>query len=320
MKILVTGAAGFVGGGIIDRLIADGIHQPVALLRKKKEESSLDCTVIEAGNIESIEDWSSFLSHVDIVIHAAARVHVMNQSSVASLSEFRKINVDTTLKLAATSAVLGVKRFIYLSSIKVNGEATFAGNAFNASDNPSPVDAYGISKYEAESGLFELGKITGMEIVCIRPTLVYGPGVKANFLSMMNWVWRGIPLPFGGMTQNRRSFIFLDNLVDLITTCITHPAAANQVFLASDDEDLSTADLLHRMTVALGGPTRLFKIPSSLIKFIARLVGRGDMALRLCGSLRVDIRKTKDLLDWTPPVSVNEGLRQTADYYLKMRH
>lgn len=253
---------------------------------------------------------------VDVVIHCAARVHVMHDQAVDPLIEFRKVNLAGTLNLARQAAAAGVQRFVFISSIKVNGEGTAPGMPYHADDAVTPLDAYGISKHEAEQGLLALAAETGMEVVIIRPVLVYGPGVKANFLNMMSWLYKGIPLPFGAI-YNKRSLVALDNLVDLIVTCIDHPAAANQVFLVSDGDDLSTTDLLRRMGRALGKPARLIPIPSKWLEFGARLLGKQALAQRLCGSLQVDISKTRELLGWTPPVSVDEGLRKTAEYFLE---
>jgi UDP-glucose 4-epimerase len=263
--------------------------------------------------------WGALLNGTSVLIHAAARVHVIKDSAGDSLAEFRRVNVDGTLNLARQASANGVRRFIFISSIKVNGEFTTLGYPFTADKICVPNDPYGVSKYEAEMGLIALSAETGMEIVIIRSPLVYGPGVKANFLSMMNWLWRGIPLPFGGLTKNRRSLVFLNNLVDLIVVCINHPAAANQTFLVSDDEDQSTAELLERMALALGRPSKLISVPTALITLGAKLVGRSNISQRLCGSLQVDIKKTKELLSWSPPVSVDEGLRQTAVHFLKMQ-
>jgi nucleoside-diphosphate-sugar epimerase len=243
----------------------------------------------------------------------------MNEIAADLLFEFRRVNVDGTLNLAHQASEAGVRRFVFISSIKVNGEFTELDHPFTADQIAAPSDPYGVSKHEAEMGLMALSEETGMEIVIIRSPLVYGPGVKANFLSMMNWLRRGIPLPFGGVTKNRRSLVFLDNLVDLIVVCINHPAAANQIFLVSDDEDQSTAGLLERVALALGCPSKLISVPIALITLGAKLIGRPDISQRLCGSLQVDIKKTKDLLGWAPPVSVDEGLRQTAAHYLKMQ-
>ena len=312
--IVVTGANGFVGMGLCAQLQASGL----SVLRLVRTSSNKCNDEIEIGNITSDTDWSTVLTGVDTVIHCAARVHMMKEVVANPLAEFRRLNVDGTLRLARQSSEAGVRRFIFLSSIKVNGESTRLGNPFTPDQISVPGDPYGLSKFEAEMGLRALSEETGMEVVIIRSPLVYGPGVKANFLSMMNWLRRGIPLPLGGLTKNRRSFIFLGNLVDMIITCINHPAAANQTFLVSDDDDLSTAGLLDHVALALGRPSKLITVPTALITLVAKLIGRSDISQRLCGSLQVDIKKTKDLLGWSPPVSVNEGLRQTVAYLLKM--
>lgn len=313
--ILVTGASGFVGGALCASLV-NRFPLRVSVRDKSKTELFANVDIFEAS-ISPDQDWSSALSGVSAVIHCAARVHLMSEEAVDPLFEYRRVNVDGTLNLAYQASEAGVRRFVFISSIKVNGECTDLGHPFTADQILVPSDPYGVSKYEAEMGLRALSKETGMEVVIIRSPLVYGPGVKANFLSIMNWLRRGIPLPLSGITKNRRSFIFLDNLVDMIITCITHPAAANQTFLVSDDEDLSTAGLLNRLALALGRPSKLIGVPEALITLGAKLLGRADIAQRLCGSLQVDIKKTKDLLSWSPPVSVDEGLRQTVTHFLK---
>jgi UDP-glucose 4-epimerase len=227
------------------------------------------------------------------------------------LQEFRRVNVQATLNLARQAAAAGVRRFVFVSSIKVNGESTQPGSAFTADDAPAPLDAYGISKMEAEQGLRQIALQTGMEVVIIRPPLVYGPGVKANFAAMMRWLKRGVPLPLGAI-ENQRSFVALDNLVDLIVTCLIHPAAANQTFLVSDGEDVSTTELLRRMGQALGCTARLLPVPASWLKLAADMLGKADMAQRLCGSLQVDISKTRQLLGWQPPLSLDSGLKKAA--------
>ena len=246
-------------------------------------------------------------------MHLAARVHVMNDKSPDPLAEFRRVNVEGTVALARQAAIAGVRRFVFLSSVKVNGEFTEAGHLFTEDDAPAPEDSYAVSKYEAEQLLRQIAAETGMEVVIIRPPLVYGPGVKANFESMMRCLARGVPLPLAAVTNNRRSLVALDNLVGLIVTCLNHPAAANQTFLVSDGKDLSTAQLLKRMGAAIGQPARLFYLPPTLLKLGASVLNRPGIYQRLCGSLQLDIAKTRQLLGWTPPVSVDEGLRRAAE-------
>ncbi len=309
--ILVTGGTGLVGGALIARLMRDVVDVRVAAMRPGAAFTN-GTDVALVGDLSGQTDWLAALIGVDAVIHTAARMHVMHDAATAPLSEYRRVNVQGTLHFARQAAAAGVKRFVFLSSIKVNGEATQVGQTFMADDAPGPQDPYGISKMEAEQGLREISAQTGMEVVIIRPPLVYGPGVKANFQAMMRWLNRGLPLPLGAVTHNRRSLVALDNLVDLIVTCIAHPAAANQTFLVSDGEDLSTTDLLRRMGQALGKPARLLPVPPALLKLGAALIGKPELAQRLCGSLQVDISKTRQLLGWTPPVSVDEGLRRAA--------
>lgn len=306
-RTLVTGGNGFVGAALFFRLLRDGIP---ALGVVRREPVSPGC--IRGPGLEGDADWSALLEGCRAVIHTAARVHVMHDPATDPLAAYRAANVDGTLRLARQAAAAGVQRFVFLSSIKVNGERTAPGQAFTASDDPTPQDAYGISKTEAEAGLMKLAAETGMEVVIIRPPLVYGPGVKANFLNMMRWLRRGIPLPLGAVEHNRRSLVALDNLVDLIVTCIDHPAAANQVFLASDGEDLSTTALLRRLAVAMNVPARLLPVPVWVLEAGAAMLGRRAMMQRLCGNLQVDISKTRSLLGWTPPVGVDEGLRRAA--------
>ena len=313
--ILVTGASGFVGGALCASLV-NRFPLRISVRDKSKTELFANVDIFEAS-LSPDQDWSSTLSGVSAVVHCAARVHVMSEEAADPLFEFRRTNVDGTLNLARQASEAGVRRFVFISSIKVNGECTDLGHPFAADQIPVPSDPYGVSKYEAEMGLRTLSRETGMEVVIIRSPLVYGPGVKANFLSMMNWLRRGIPLPLRSVTKNRRSFVFIDNLVSMIIACINHPAAANQTFLVSDDEDLSTAGLLDRMALALGCPSKLITVPTALITLGAKLIGRSDISRRLCGSLQVDINKTKDFLGWSPPVSVDEGLRQTVAYFLK---
>ncbi len=311
MTTLVTGANGFVGSALCARLLRDGAALRGAVRSLSSQPDGVE--VIAVGELSSETDWTVALRSVGQVVHLAARVHIMNDKSSDPLAEFRRVNVEGTANLARQAAAAGVRRFVYLSSIKVNGEFTQEGRPFSADDAPAPADPYGVSKHEAEQTLRQIAAYTGMEVVIIRPPLVYGPGVKANFESMMRWLARGVPLPLSAVTQNRRSLVALDNLVDLIVTCLTHPAAANQTFLVSDGEDLSTAGLLKWMGVALGHPARLFYVPPSMLKLGAQAVSKPGIYQRLCGSLQLDIAKTRQLLDWTPPVSVDEGLRRAAE-------
>ena len=311
MTMLVTGANGFVGSALCARLRKDGAPVRGAVRSSNARPGGTEGVTIDG--LASDTDWSEALKNVEQVVHLAARVHVMNDKSSDPLAEFRRVNVEGTAALARQAAVAGVRRFVYLSSVKVNGEFTEAGHPFTADDAPAPEDPYGVSKHEAEQLLRQIADETGMEVVIIRPPLVYGPGVKANFESMMRWLARGVPLPLAAVTQNRRSLVALDNLMDLIVTCLNHPAAANQTFLVSDGEDLSTAQLLKRMSAAMGKPARLFDVPPGLLKLGATLLNKPGIYQRLCGSLQLDIAKTRQLLDWTPPVSVDEGLRRAAE-------
>lgn len=322
MNIVITGITGFVGSALLPALSQH--HQTRAITRA------------EFGDLLPTTDYSAALTHADVVIHLAARVHIMHDTAPDPLEAFRRTNTAGTLNLARQAATAGVRRFIYLSSIKVNGEHTQPGQPFTPNDTfppPRPlrddaesgwvrgqggegIDPYAQSKQEAEQALRQLALETGMEIVIIRPPLVYGPGVKANFLSMMRWLHKGIPLPLGSI-HNHRSLVALPNLIDLITTCIDHPAAANQTFLVSDSEDLSTTDLLRRLGDALGKPARLLPIPQSVLETSLTLLGKRAIAQRLCGSLQIDLSHTRNTLGWTPPVSVDEALRQTAAAYLQ---
>ncbi len=308
MQVLVTGANGFVGRVLCTTLTQHG-YAVRGAVRNSAASTQAPCVVV--GEITEQTNWSVALTDVDVVIHLAARAHVMRDTAVDPLAEFRRVNAAGTEHLARCAAASGVKRLVYVSSIKVNGEETHGGKKFSEADTPAPLDAYGVSKMEAEQGLREIARQTGMEVVIIRPPLVYGPGVKANFAAMMRWLRRGVPLPLG-VIHNQRSLVALDNLVDLIVTCITHPAAANQIFLVSDGEDVSTTELLRRMGQALGRPARLVPVPVSWLKLAAALVGKQDVAQRLCGSLQVDIEKTRRLLGWTPPISLDEGLKRAA--------
>jgi len=315
MTVLVTGANGFVGTALCKHLTKNQL--PVRAIVRSINLSPSATGIESVGDISSKTDWSHALRDVTKVVHLASRVHIMNDQSADPLAEYRLVNVEATINLARQAAAAGVRRFIFLSSIKVNGEFTQLSRPFTADDVPAPEDAYGVSKLEAELALKQIAIETGMEVVIIRPPLVYGPGVKANFQAMMRWLSRGLPLPLAALTNNRRSLVALDNLIDLIITCLNHPAAANQTFLVSDAEDLSTADLFKRSGAALGRHPRLFYIPTSLLKLVADMLNKSNVYQRLSASLQVDISKTRERLAWTPPISVDEGLRRAAKAFLR---
>ncbi|EPN6726144.1 SDR family oxidoreductase [Pseudomonas sp. GD03817] len=316
--ILVTGASGFVGGALCRQLDTLGSFAIRAASRDLGGASVAGIQAVTVADLSATTDWARALSGVDLVVHAAARVHVMKETASDSLAEFRRVNVDGTLNLARQAAAAGVQRFIFISSIKVNGESSQPGQPLRADDSPAPQDAYGVSKHEAEQGLRQLAAATGMEVVVIRPVLVYGPGVKANFHSMMRWLQRGVPLPFGAVC-NRRSLVSLANLVDLVVTCIDHPRAANQTFLASDGDDVSLTQLLRALGLALGRPARLLPVPAGLLRGAVLLIGRRDLAQRLFGTLQVDIEKNRQLLGWYPPCTLEQGLNMTARSFLGAR-
>lgn len=305
-RVLVTGASGFVGRALCQQLAARGVD----FVRTTRREDKVAPTSVVVGELADDVDWSTVLSGVDVVVHLAGRVHVMRDSAADPLAEFRRVNTQGTLNLARQAATARVRRFVFVSTVKVNGEG--GAQAYTEDDRPAPQGAYARSKWEAECGLREIAADTAMEVVTVRPPLVYGPGVKANFLSMMRWIKRGLPLPLGAI-HNQRSLVALDNLVDFLMVCATHPAAANQTFLVSDGEDLSTTQLLVRIAAALGRPARLLPVPVWVIHAGASLLGKSGFAQRLCGSLRVDIAKAKSLLGWSPPLSVEEGLRRVAE-------
>lgn len=309
-KVLVTGASGFVGRAVCIDAAARGFSVAASTRSACRFSNRVENIVV--GNIDADTVWQQALAGRQCVVHSAARVHVMADTAGNPLDEFRRVNVQGTLNLAEQAAAAGVQRFVFVSSVKVNGEATQRGCPFTADDAPAPLDAYGISKLEAEQGLREIAAQTGLEVVIIRPPLVYGQGVKANFAAMMRWLSRGIPLPLGAI-HNGRSLVALDNLVDLIVTCLTHPAAANQTFLVSDGEDVSTTELLRRMGQAMDCPAHLIPVPAGLLKGAAALLGKRDMAQRLCGSLQVDIQKTRQLLGWNPPLTLDQGLKKAAE-------
>jgi nucleoside-diphosphate-sugar epimerase len=320
--ILVTGATGFVGRALVSELLAKGFY--IRALVRKRSVFPVEVEQVEADlcNIEGEEAIKGVFNGIDVVVHAAARVHMMNDRSTNPLDEFRKLNRDATLTIATLAANANVKRFVFLSSIKVNGEETFPRKQpriFKPDDEFIPTNPYGLSKYEAEQGLLALAKKTDMKVVVIRPPLVYGPGVKANFASMINFIRRGMPLPLGAI-NNKRSFVALDNLVSFIALCADltqSPKAENQVFLISDGEDVSTTQLLRNVAVALDKKPLLLSVPVNLMSFAAKLIGKGDVANRLFGSLQVDSSKARDLLGWKPVIKMDEQLNKTVAADLK---
>ena len=315
LRVLITGATGFVGSALVKTLDNDLRYVSISVVRSKAPNLSHEKHTFCISELSSTTDWRKALMGCAVVVHAAARVHVMNEVAADALAEFRKVNVAGTVRLAQQAADAGVRRFVFISSVKVNGECTDGRRPFVADDVPAPVDPYGVSKHEAEESLRRISVETGMEVVIIRPTLVYGPGVKANFRNMMGWLKKGVPLPFGAI-HNKRSLVSIDNLVSLITVCLNHPKAAGETFLASDGVDLSTTELLKKTAFALGVQSRLLPIPAGLLTACAIISGRRSLSQRLCGSLQVDIQKAQTLLGWSPPVSIDDALNRTAKEFL----
>jgi len=313
-NILITGATGFVGARLVAELLLQQFSIS-AIVRGEDSVVPVGAEKIIKGNLTNVSDWFPVLKNIDIVIHVAGRAHIMNDDAIDPVTEFRKVNTNVTLNLAKQAAEIGVKRFVFISSVKVNGEKTYLDKPFKPDDDFVPCDPYGLSKYEAEKGLMALSKETSMEVVIIRPPLIYGAGVKANFASMIRWMDKGIPLPFGAV-HNQRSLVALDNLVSFIICCISHPKAANEIFLISDGEDVSTTQLLKKVADALGKKTMLIPIPVGLMKLVAKLMAKSGMANRLFASLQVDSSKAHDLLAWEPVISMEEQLQKTVDAYL----
>lgn len=307
-KILITGATGFVGSHLVQMALAQS-RDIICPVRTANIQSDTSSPVI--GTIDRHTDWKMHLDDVSTVIHCAARVHVMNDTVDDPLAAFREVNLYGTLRLAEQAAAAGVSQFIYLSSVKVNGEKTQAGHPFTENDVPQASDPYGISKQEAEVALMTLGQRTGMAITIIRPPLVYGKGVAANFLSLLIWVKKQIPLPLASI-HNQRSFVFVKNLSDFILHCVQNPLAYNQTFLISDGKDLSTTELLHEAAKALEVPARLFPVPAWLILLMAKMVGKRNIADRLCQSLCIDSHKAREQMKWSPPYTIQQGLRESA--------
>lgn len=315
-KVLISGSSGFVGQELCRELLARGVTV-IGAVRKKAASPPLGSdsfTQIETGEIGPATDWSAALAGIDAVFHLAARVHVMRDTAADPLAEFRRTNTLTTENFARAAALHGVRRFVYVSTVKVNGEETRDGQVFAPSDSPAPQDAYAVSKWEAEQALHRIAKETGMEVVIMRPPLVYGVGVKGNFAQMLSVVARGIPLPLASI-ENRRSLVFVGNLVDALIACASHPAAAGQTYLVSDGEDVSTPELLRQLASAMDVSCRIFPCPPTLLHFAGGLVGKSQQVERLLGSLQVDSAKIRRDLNWVPPYSLQQGLRETAEWY-----
>jgi len=315
LRVAVTGATGFVGGRLLQKLSESAFFQVIGVVRKQPAEK-VPYQIAEVADLTETTDWSNLFDHrsIDVVVHCAARVHQMDDQATDPLTEFRRVNCAGTIQLARAAAAAGVRRFVFISSVKVMGESTLPGAPFSVNDVPKPVDPYGVSKWEAEQQLAALCQESGMELVVVRPPLVYGPGVKANFLSMLKWVQRGIPLPLGAI-HNQRSLVALDNLIDCIAITTHHPAAAGQTFFVSDNHDVSTTSLLLGIAAALGKSPRLIPVPASWFNYAARLLRRPAIAQRLCGSLQLDIRHTMDVLEWRPPLSLEQALLKVARHY-----
>jgi nucleoside-diphosphate-sugar epimerase len=304
MRVLVTGASGFIGEALCTKLADAGYD----IIRATRQQAS-GTNAVDVGDIGPDTDWNASLQGMDTVVHLAARVHVMRDDADNPLEAFRRVNTQGTLRLAGQAVGASVKRLVYLSSIKVNGEGS--DHPYNEANLPEPNDPYAISKWEAEQGLRDIAEQTGLEVVILRPPLVYGPGVKANFLSLMNAVRKGLPLPLGGI-DNRRSLIYLGNLVDAIRVCIEHPDAANKTYLVSDGEDISTPELVRKLAACMGCPARLLPVPSWLVSMAGLLTGKREAIARLLGSLTLDSSAIRRELDWTPPFTLNEGLCMTV--------
>lgn len=317
--MLVTGANGCIGSAIAERLDRDGQHYVIRAVRKLSNASSRGKPAVEVGDLEMGVDWSAALQDVAVVVHTAARVHQMSDRDTDSVRSYQRVNTEATLALARQAAEARVSRFIFVSTVKVLGEASPAGQAFHADDARAPVGAYAESKAAAEAGLSSIAKASGMAVTVIRPPLVYGPDVRGNFERLVRSIERGLPLPLGGI-ENLRSLVCVDNLVDLLIACVDHPRAANETFLASDGEDLSTPALVRRLAAALGRPPRLFTIPRVIVNAAAALLGKRASVARLFESLRVDIAKNDQLLGWRPPIRVDAAFAGVARSRIGQAH
>jgi UDP-glucose 4-epimerase len=324
MKILVTGATGFIGKQLVQYLLENTevtLCLAVRVIPQVTLYESLDASRVILAQIDDISsgtNWYTILMDCDVVIHLAACIDVSGNNLNDSLTIFRETNVDGTLNLARQASESGVKRFIYMSSIKVNGESTQLGSPFKPDDVPRPQHPYAISKLEAERGLIALVEQASMKLVILRPPLVYGPDVQGNFMRIMSLLKTKIPLPFGSLKKNKRSFISINNLVNLIVICMTHPGAENQIFLLSDDYDLSTTELFLKIKQRLDASTLFFPMPSWILNSTAKVLGQQQEMMRLTGSLQVDISRTQQQLNWQPIESVDEGLSKVVQHYINL--
>lgn len=311
-RILVTGANGFIGKALCGKLVSDGWLVNGAVRSGKAAQIAAGVTAVEIDGVHTDTDWEKALRAVDTVVHLAARVHVMKNETDDPLIACRKINVEGTENLARQAAAAGVRRFVFLSTVKVNGEESWG--PFAETDTPAPVDSYGISKMEAERKLHQIAAETKMAVVILRAPLVYGPGVKANFLKLLQTVDRGTPLPFAGV-KNQRSLIYIENLVDAIAACIRHPNASGQTYLVSDGDDVSTPELIRMLSASLHKPPRVFTVPGLCLYIAGRLAGKGPTMDRLIGSLTVDTSKIRAELGWTPPFTLAKGIEETVAWF-----
>jgi nucleoside-diphosphate-sugar epimerase len=311
-RILVTGANGFIGKALCGRLVSDGWLVNGAVRSAKAAQVVSGVTAVEIDGVDTDTDWGKALLAVDTVVHLAARVHVVRDDTADPLIAYRKINVAGTDNLARQAVAAGVRRFVFLSTVKVNGEESWG--PLTETDTPAPVDSYGISKMEAERKLHRIAAATKLAVVILRAPLVYGPGVKANFLKLLQTVERGTPLPFAGV-KNQRSLIYLENLVDAIVACIRHPNASGQTYLVSDGDDVSTPELIRMIAASLHKPPRIFAVPGLCLYIAGRLAGKGPTMDRLIGSLTVDTSKIRADLGWAPPFTLAKGIEETVAWF-----
>lgn len=312
---LVSGATGFVGRHLVARLLEEGFAVRCAVRDSRAARALFGerVEIAEVGNIDTHPEWNAALQGAEMVFHLAGRAHILKESSADPLAEFLRVNTEGTAHLARHAAAAGVRRFVFVSSIKVYGESSGV-RPFRAQDPPAPGDAYGVSKQRAEEAVQRVAQESGMEAVIVRPPLVYGPGVGANFLRLMRLVDRGVPLPLGAVS-NRRSLVSVWNLCDLLVRCARSAAAAQQTFVVSDGTDLSTPQLVQEIARALQRPARLLAVPPAVLKLAAQLTGNMAEYTRLCASLTLDVQDTMQILDWRPPLGIGESLSRTVSWY-----